>query len=509
MRHLYLAILLAIPRIGSSQNIVFNEDFKDNSNKWQIESLDQKERASISSGRYDIETLDKNNWHYFTIEVPLDEAENFSIETLITKLPKKPYQFRFDTERLKLLVIASLRLNKISTKYPKSATKGLDIINEAQLNGFRYEISSDYNTYKTHFTKEEKYNDQDVSNAIGFIIREIKNDAYVFDYGEHYGLIWGCDGNTRLFTFLLQPEMKRFSVLSLINGTWTNLVKSTWVKETINSGSSSNKLTVANIDGTLHFLINDNLVGKAPFQSFYGNKIGFYVGPETHVSVDNLVVKDYGSSINETNLKADYKSSGTGFLISSKGYFVTNHHVISDAKEIWIEANINNQKRVLKAKVEIMDKDNDLAILKVDGQTFSQAVFGFKTQTVDVGSSVFAMGYPLLSVLGDELKITDGIVSSKTGYQGDISTYQISAPIQPGNSGGPLFDKKGYLVGVTNAGVPGADNVGYAIKASYLQNLIELLSDRVELPTSSKLENSIFTEQIKELSKFVVVIKIK
>ena len=192
-------------------------------------------------------------------------------------------------------------------------------------------------------------------------------------------------------------------------------------------------------------------------------------------------------------------------------YFIDFTLIIKDIngnyKEIWIEINQDGKKKEFKAKVAVQDKNNDLAILKVDNEIFPKPVFGFKTLTTDVGSSVYAMGYPLLSVLGDEIKITDGIISSKTGYQGDISTYQISAPIQPGNSGGPLFDKKGYLIGITNAGIPGAENIGYAIKTSYLQNLIELLSDKVELPTISKLENSAFTDQIKQFSKYVTIIK--
>jgi serine protease Do len=150
----------------------------------------------------------------------------------------------------------------------------------------------------------------------------------------------------------------------------------------------------------------------------------------------------------------------------------------------------------------------DLAILKSDAFVYLPTPsFGFNSQTVDVGTSVYTMGFPLLSVLGEELKITDGIISSKTGYQGDISTYQISAPIQPGNSGGALFDKRGNLVGITNAGIPGAQNIGFAIKASYLHNLLELLPEKVETRLVNRVENFAFTTQIKELGKFIVIVK--
>ena len=92
---------------------------------------------------------------------------------------------------------------------------------------------------------------------------------------------------------------------------------------------------------------------------------------------------------------------------------------------------------------------------------------------MDVGEDVFVLGYPMTQALGNEIKLTNGIISARTGYQGDISTYQISAPVQPGNSGAPMFDSNGNIIGIVVAGVPGADNVGYAIKTLYLKVLIE------------------------------------
>ena len=112
------------------------------------------------------------------------------------------------------------------------------------------------------------------------------------------------------------------------------------------------------------------------------------------------------------------------------------------------------------------------------------------------------------NILGEEIKVTDGIISSKTGYKGDIVTYQISAPIQHGNSGGPLFDKQGNIVGITNAGVEDAQNVGYAIKTSYLKNLIDVAPTSITLPTNNSISGLSFTEKIKRLTPYVVLIKI-
>ena len=212
------------------------------------------------------------------------------------------------------------------------------------------------------------------------------------------------------------------------------------------------------------------------------------------------------------NGEAEYTSSGSGIIISTDGVVVTNYHVIEDAKLLDVVIKDNRKVLTYKAKVLATDKTNDLALLVIDDDKFTRfddIPFALKSTTSEVGTSVFAMGYPLTSYMGEEVKITDGIISSKTGYEGDIVTYQISAPIQPGNSGGPLFDKRGNLIGITNAGIMEANNVGYAIKASYLRNLIESAPISIEIPTTNSLQDLELPEQIKRLSKFVTYIKVK
>ena len=106
-----------------------------------------------------------------------------------------------------------------------------------------------------------------------------------------------------------------------------------------------------------------------------------------------------------------------------------------------------------------------------------------------------------------QIKLTTGVVSSKTGFQGDVSLYQISAPIQPGNSGGPLFDGNGNLIGIVNAKHKGAENVGYAIKASYLNNLVESAVSSNILPSMNSVSGQPLTNKVKNLRNFVFMIK--
>jgi S1-C subfamily serine protease len=108
--------------------------------------------------------------------------------------------------------------------------------------------------------------------------------------------------------------------------------------------------------------------------------------------------------------------------------------------------------------------------------------------------------------MGNEIKLTTGIISSRTGFMGDVALYQISAPIQPGNSGGPLFDNHGNLIGIINAKHTGAENVGYAIKASYLNNLVESVTSNSILPSNNTVSAMNLTNKVKSIEKFVFMI---
>lgn len=202
-------------------------------------------------------------------------------------------------------------------------------------------------------------------------------------------------------------------------------------------------------------------------------------------------------------------SSGTGFFLSSDGYIVTNNHVIENAQNGNIKiTGINEDYHTsYKARVEVVDKQNDLAILKIIGSVPSIKIpYTFKFTTSSVGEECFVLGYPLISSMGKDIKLTNGIISSKTGFDGNIAQYQISAPIQPGNSGGPLFDKNGNIIGIVQAKHTQAENAGYAIKASYIRNLVELLPTTVSFPQTNTLSGKTLPQQVEQASKSVCLI---
>ena len=201
--------------------------------------------------------------------------------------------------------------------------------------------------------------------------------------------------------------------------------------------------------------------------------------------------------------------SGTGFALKN-GYIVTNYHVIEGANSITVQGVNGNFNIQYNTSIVGTDKINDLALLKVTDPTFKGfgiIPYSISSAISEVGEEIFVLGYPLTSTMGDEIKLTTGVISSKTGFQGDIALYQISAPIQPGNSGGPLFDKNGNVIGIVSAKHKDAENVGYAVKTLYLQNLIESSLSSAIIPMTNSISEKTLPDKVKKLKTFVYMIK--
>lgn len=236
---------------------------------------------------------------------------------------------------------------------------------------------------------------------------------------------------------------------------------------------------------------------------FEGGSMKTVVGNE-----ESGYLKMYPTTQNNKISYEHQEWSGTGFALNN-GYVVTNFHVIDNAKTIQIQGIDGDFSVKYNASIIATDKYNDLALLRINDSRFTgfgNIPYNIKTTLSDVGEEIFFLGYPLTSTMGDEIKLTTGVISSKTGFQGDVSLYQISAPVQPGNSGGPLFDYQGNLVGIVNAKHKGAENVGYAIKTSYLKNLIESSITTSILPNDNQTAGLPLTSKVKSLKNFVYMI---
>jgi TPR repeat protein len=184
------------------------------------------------------------------------------------------------------------------------------------------------------------------------------------------------------------------------------------------------------------------------------------------------------SGISDLEDKVSPKISGTGFFVSPSGYMITAAHVVKNARSIQILASSGKYQ----AKVLLLDEPTDIAVLKIDGAEIPYLEV-VSSSIVNVGDKIFTVGFPNVSVQGTEPKYTDGTISSLSGIDNNIHHFQISIPVQPGNSGGPLLSSNGEVVGVVisrlnDIGMLEAtgtlpQNVNYAVKSAFILPLLE------------------------------------
>ena len=199
---------------------------------------------------------------------------------------------------------------------------------------------------------------------------------------------------------------------------------------------------------------------------------------------------------------AQRTSTGTGFFITADGYFITCFHVVVNSGKITLQ-NLKGDK--FDARAIAVDRSNDLALLKVE--PLASAPFKplplVASGDVRRGAAIVTMGFPNINQQGIEPKVTDGIVNSFSGANNDQRVFQISAPVQTGNSGGPLITMEGNVVGVVASKLDAAamarqtgdipQNVNYAIKSQHVLDMLEkvatqipALRDRLARPLSGE-----------------------
>ncbi|MEI6347912.1 MAG: trypsin-like peptidase domain-containing protein [Bacteroidota bacterium] len=328
--------------------------------------------------------------------------------------------------------------------------------------------------------------------------------------GNKVGLVWGFK-DWQNYNYLAISE-SYFDAGIVYEGVQFAKVDGMYSAELVKRGKNTIKLFVNNEKLIITF--NGVLQTKIPELKMQGNQLGYVVSGISTIKVDNLIIKELnGTAIGGTsNTDMSVKSTGSGLILSQNGYIATNYHVIENNNKIIVDVVINGETKSYDATVIQKDEQNDLAILKIKDTLFNigEIKYAFsETGTFNVGAGVFTIGFPYaLSGMGKDAKYTDGKVSAKTGYNGAINSFQTSIPVQPGNSGGPIFNDKGQLVGVLNAKFSSADNVSYAIKLNNLKSLFDLLPE-TPMPSNNKLETLSMEEKIKVLSTFVVLIKVK
>ena len=234
--------------------------------------------------------------------------------------------------------------------------------------------------------------------------------------------------------------------------------------------------------------------------------IGFLLLFVTSCTTTNQV----NNSSSPLEIKTGDNATGTGFMFSSSDYVITSYHVVHGSKSISVR--LTNGERI-DATIAVKDTNNDIAILKLSkSPTSRQNIITLGDSTsVKTGDRVFTYGFPLVDLLGhQEPRYSEGFVNSLSGISNDPRLFQVSIPIQPGNSGGPIFNEKGELIGIATSSIDSVQtqkvfgatpqNVNFAIKSSYINSLLPNLPDTfikqkgiVPVP----IEQSSFKERVK------------
>ncbi|MEW6772703.1 MAG: YecR family lipoprotein [Bacteroidota bacterium] len=256
--------------------------------------------------------------------------------------------------------------------------------------------------------------------------------------------------------------------------------------------------------------------GYEPFELYNDDCIDYRDGVcyKRRVTFECQCTNTPSNQSNKRNESSSYKDPnqilgmGTGFAINSEGYIVTNYHVIEKANKISIYH--NETKKEIPAIVVAKDIKNDLAIIKIDEPNFKlkePVPYLISSAASRMGDNVFVIGYPEADLLGKEPKYVDGKISALTGIQDDNATMQITAPVHPGNSGSPLFNDKGEIIGVINAKFTKGENVSYAIKKEALINLLKY--NNISVPSVNLLKEKPVQDKVEIIKKYTYMIIIR
>jgi len=250
--------------------------------------------------------------------------------------------------------------------------------------------------------------------------------------------------------------------------------------------------------------------------------IGFTYMKKIHYLIIIIVVmqssfvfakKDEINARAGNSLKPASLNFGTGWLVSP-GFIVTNNHVVAQHERAVI---IRTDKSEYNTRVLVRDVANDIALLKIVDDITLPAALPLADRSPAIGEQVFTIGYPHPDVMGSNPKLSVGIINARTGLANDPRLFQISTPLQAGNSGGPLINMQGEVVGIVTSKLNAMkmfkwtgdipQTVNYAVKINYLRTLIELFNDEgKQINTLPRQQNNLVSLS-RMMQDSIVIIK--
>ncbi len=222
----------------------------------------------------------------------------------------------------------------------------------------------------------------------------------------------------------------------------------------------------------------------------------------------NSLIRDINKTKQVNNKVNKATFGGTGFAIAANGYIITNYHVIRGADSVYVQ---NNKGVSFKVKSFYNDPVNDIAVLKVNDPSFENMPslpYSLRKSMSGIGEPVFTLGFPK-----DDIVLGDGYVSSRNGINGDTIAYQVAIPVNPGNSGGPLLDNNGSIVGIINGKENKTDGATFAVKSKYIMEALnaipqDSLNRRITYSKRSGLQGLKRNKQVEKIQDYIFMIKV-
>jgi len=202
-----------------------------------------------------------------------------------------------------------------------------------------------------------------------------------------------------------------------------------------------------------------------------------------------------------------FTTGGTGFIIDPKGYLVTNAHVVSGAHNIVVQ----NNKGEYLASLVLIDKMRDLAILRITDDNFKgygSTPYSISKKAGQLADPIFTLGYPR-----NEVVYSQGYLSARTGFDGDTLSCQIEISANRGNSGSPIINRRGEVIGILNGKQTNAEGFAFAVLGKYIYQLSDSLrkldpSFPIRLNGRSSISSLDRSEQVKRIQDYVYMVKV-
>ena len=263
--------------------------------------------------------------------------------------------------------------------------------------------------------------------------------------------------------------------------------------------------SIAGITAILISALVWTITPKAPIEEFEKLKGDL----QSQEQITNQITKDLNNVKKKLNQPViNYKTGGTSFMIDAKGYLVTNAHVIQGGRHIAVQ---NRSGEIFTAKAVFVDAARDIAILKIDDENFKSTAtipFAINKSSADLAEPIFTLGYPR-----NEIVYGQGYLSARTGYNGDTLSCQIEIAANRGNSGSPIFNRNGEVIGILNGRQTNTEGFVFAIHSRYINNALEQLKKdtayrSVKLPAVSAIRSLDRTQQVKKLQDCIYMVKV-